>query len=67
MCPEGFARDAATGACLDVIPPDDCAPGTGAFLGSTTCQPIGWTALEPAEMASSLSAQPLPSVLWLDE
>lgn len=42
-CPEGFTRDAATGACMDDTPAEDCAPGTGAFLGSTTCQPVGWT------------------------
>ena len=42
-CPEGLARDAATGACLDVSPVEDCGPGTGAFLGSTTCKPVGWT------------------------
>ena len=26
-----------------VSPVEDCAPGTGAFLGSTTCKPVGWT------------------------
>jgi hypothetical protein len=46
-CPEGLARDAATSACLDVAPAEDCGPGTGAFLGSTTCKPIGWTACAP--------------------
>lgn len=46
-CPEGLARDAATSACIDVSPAGDCAPGTGAFLGSTTCKPVGWTTCAP--------------------
>lgn len=46
-CPDGFMRDAATGACLDVTPSDDCAAGTAAFIGSTTCAPVGWSSCAP--------------------
>lgn len=46
-CPDGFTRDAATSACMDVAPAEDCGPGTGAFLGATACKPVGWTSCTP--------------------
>lgn len=48
-CPEGLALDREAGACIDVAPEDDCPPGSAPFLGSRTCQPVGWSCAAPYE------------------
>src|SRR5829696_7529071 len=45
-CPAGLVRAAETNACLDVAPAADCPSGTAAMLGSTECQPVGWTSCD---------------------
>jgi len=46
-CPEGFALDAALGACTEVLPPAECGPGTMPEIGKRECQPVGWTGACP--------------------
>jgi|GEM_PF-2225625 len=42
-CPDGFTHDATLDACVEVLPPAECAPGTMPELGKTECQPVGWS------------------------
>lgn len=46
-CPEGFALDAALGACTEILPAAECAPGTMPEIGKRECQPVGWTGACP--------------------
>lgn len=46
-CQDGFARDAALGACVEIVPVADCAPGTMPRIGNATCEPVGWSAACP--------------------
>ena len=39
-CADGFVADGSGNGCLDVSPANDCAAGTRAALGSTSCQPV---------------------------
>ena len=41
-CPEGFTELSDVG-CEPILPEDDCPPGTGPVIGSSTCEPVGWT------------------------
>jgi hypothetical protein len=50
-CPDGFALDTARAGCLDITPATDCPPGTRAALGSSSCQPVGWTTACPTGFA----------------
>lgn len=46
-CQEGFARDAALGACVEIVPASECAPGTMPRIGKAECEPVGWSAACP--------------------
>jgi hypothetical protein len=54
-CPAGLTPASDGQGCVELAAPDPCPPGTGPFLGSTSCQPVGWTSACPAVM------QPDPS------
>ncbi|MHB8872129.1 MAG: right-handed parallel beta-helix repeat-containing protein [Myxococcaceae bacterium] len=42
-CSPGFEADPSGWGCRDVVPPEDCPPGSMAVLGDRGCQPVGWT------------------------
>ncbi len=48
-CAEGFAAD-AQGVCIEKVATDACAPGTRPKIGSTKCEPVGWTTSCPLGM-----------------
>lgn len=41
-CADGFAAD-AQGICVEKVALEACAPGTRPKIGSTRCEPVGWT------------------------
>ncbi|MBS2018655.1 MAG: right-handed parallel beta-helix repeat-containing protein [Deltaproteobacteria bacterium] len=47
-CQEGFARDASLGACVEILPAAECAPGAMPLLGKTECVPVGWSGACPS-------------------
>lgn len=54
-CPEGFALDAAIGACTEILPAGECPAGTMPEIGHDQCQPVGWTAACPEGFARAPS------------
>src|SRR5262245_25492013 len=47
-CGDGFAPHPSGHGCIEVLAPEDCAPGSRPALGSATCVPVGWTSGCPA-------------------
>ena len=54
-CPSGMRVAPDGDGCVEIAAPGPCPAGTASFLGSATCQPVGWTGACPAGM------QPDPS------
>lgn len=53
-CVAGFALD-PRGFCIEQVTTDSCAAGTRAKIGSTKCEPVGWTTSCPAGMEKDAS------------
>lgn len=48
-CAEGFVPD-PRGFCIERVTAETCGPGTRPKIGSTKCEPVGWTTSCPAGM-----------------
>jgi hypothetical protein len=54
-CPTGLQPAPDGQGCVDLSASDPCPAGTGPFLGSTTCQPVGWTSPCPTGLKADPS------------